>query len=68
MVTDPDDLLAEVIAQIIYTTQPSLKIGKQIATTRPPISTSRITIINGFISDESAVTALPSMVSSEPNS
>jgi len=62
-----------------HTTEPSLKIGKYIATTRPLMSTPKITMINGFISDDSAATVsstssskelvtLHSMPSSEPDS
>ena len=44
------------LADLGYTTEPSLKIGKYIATTRPPMSTPRVTMINGFISNDSAAT------------
>jgi tetratricopeptide (TPR) repeat protein len=58
---------------------PSLKIGKYIATTSPPISVPRMTMISGSISEDSAATAsstssskksatLPSMPSSAPDS
>ena len=62
-----------------YTTEPSLKIGRYIAITRPPISTPRMTMISGSISDARPATAsstssskksatLPSMASREPDS
>jgi hypothetical protein len=44
-------------SSIAYTTEPSLKIGRYIATTRPPISTPRITMISGSIRLESDSTA-----------
>jgi methyl-accepting chemotaxis protein len=40
-----------------YTTEPSLKIGRYIATTRPPISVPSTTMISGSISEDSAPTA-----------
>jgi probable HAF family extracellular repeat protein len=42
---------------LCYTTAPSLKIGRYMATTKPPISTPRITMIIGSISEDNAPTA-----------
>jgi 4'-phosphopantetheinyl transferase len=44
-------------ADLTYTTKPSLKMGKFMATKRPPMSTLRVTMINGSISDSAAATA-----------
>jgi hypothetical protein len=44
-------------ADLTCTTEPSLKIGNYIATTGPPMSTPRITMISSSISNDSAATA-----------
>ncbi len=40
-----------------YTTEPSLKIGRYMAMTKPPISTPKITMISGSIRLDSEATA-----------